>query len=378
MQLLLALLSLGRAADRVVLVLPPSEVAAGWESAAALAGLTIAAREPGPRVELEDLGARWLLRARDQDGNEKTLVLAPPKTAAEREDAVWLAVSLLAATPHPPDLGAAPIARPAPITKVALPEPTRPPLAALPPPTMRPAPERVASAEPARPTNVLPLEPPPPAAPIQEVPAPATAPEPATENAEPPPAVLPEATVFPVPSISEPTLQNLNPPGPPPPFWASFGPAVVWRDQSAPTPGLDLSAGLRLGHDTWLGIGVRWLPVRDLTNAAEEARVGATDGRVTLAWAPATWTLAPLLGVGAGESRRIYTQESRSVGRIWVAQVSAETGAVWAVSPHLAVTASASVARDLNPTELDFADGTAVTPSPWQGSGGLGLKIRVP
>ncbi len=129
------------------LVLPPSEAPADWVEVAALTGFAFDG-EAGRGAELVAGASVWTLRVHAEDGRVREATIPPPRTAGQREDALWLASSLLRAVevePSPrvtaPPTSAARTVRPAPAPAPAPPPAPAPtPEPPPPPPTLEPAP----------------------------------------------------------------------------------------------------------------------------------------------------------------------------------------------------------------------------------------------
>lgn len=102
MLVLVVLSALAIAAEKPVLVLPTGEPTAAWSAAATLAGFTVGQATEGARVELIHGPSGWSLIARNGAGDENHVAIAAPSTPQAREDAAWLASSLLTALPHAP------------------------------------------------------------------------------------------------------------------------------------------------------------------------------------------------------------------------------------------------------------------------------------
>ncbi|MFZ5481797.1 MAG: hypothetical protein ACOZNI_33860, partial [Myxococcota bacterium] len=83
------------AAAAIPVALPLSESPATWEQALALGGFTVGTAQSGPQVSLANQGEYWLLRVRDANGKVQEVNVLPPVTQQDREDIVWLAMSLL-------------------------------------------------------------------------------------------------------------------------------------------------------------------------------------------------------------------------------------------------------------------------------------------
>ena len=102
MLLLIVLVAPALAAEKPVLVLPADEPPAAWSAAATLAGFTVGQATEGARVELIHGPSGWSLIARNGAADEIHVAIAAPSTPQAREDAAWLASSLLTELPHAP------------------------------------------------------------------------------------------------------------------------------------------------------------------------------------------------------------------------------------------------------------------------------------
>lgn len=364
---LLSALALG--ADRVTLVLPSDEPAAAWASPAALGGLTLGSEGPGAEVRLSVEDGRWRVVARDQSGSEKSAFIATPRSASDREDAIWLAESLLASLPHPPDLGRGarrPIAVPPPPAPPAAstgsthqqiqkstkadPSPAKPD-----PPPEAPGAEPAASPPPAPQLQPEAPEPSPTTAAVQ-APAPLSAPEtPACPPAPLPPAP-PEKRAF-----------SLHP-------WVSAGPALALRPGLGPGAGLTADGGLRLLPGLGLGLGLDWESGRTLAQVPGTALMRALDAEALVVWTPLPSRWTPTLGLAGGLSWRAYAQDGVALSPTRTAVVSVELGASRRLSDLLALNLSARLGLDTATTWLELADGTTLALAPAQGE--LRLTLR--
>ena len=353
---LLTALALG--VDRVSLVLPPGEAASAWASPAALGGLVLGPEGPGPQVRLSISGERWQVVAVDQDGSEKAAFILAPRTSAQREDAIWLAESLLASLPHPPDLGQG--AR-RPLTLP--PDPPRP----IPPPAAAPRKARPIVEAPAAEVvdpAVVEAPPEPTEPPAEPIPAEVTAGPPAPPPAEPPacpPVVLPPA---------KPTL-SLHP-------WLTAGPTLALRPGSGAGAGLSLDGGLGLGASLALGLGLDWESGRSLSGVPGTALMRTLDAEATVGWVPTTTPWAPILGLVGGLSWRSYAQDGLALDPTRGVVVSVDAGVGRSLSEALSLSLRARLGLDTATTWLELADGTVLALSPVQGELRLSLSARIP
>jgi hypothetical protein len=132
--------------------LPPGEDELAWEGALAMGGLAVGTPVGVEWVRLRSVDDAWLLQVQDRSGGVHEVTVAPPTSEQEREDIVWLVVSLLhpaggANDPAAMDLSdSAEPAAPPPRVRLAKPDP-RPP-ASDPPPAPEPEPEPESEPEP--------------------------------------------------------------------------------------------------------------------------------------------------------------------------------------------------------------------------------------
>jgi hypothetical protein len=276
--------------------LPASEDPALWDDPLAVAGLV-----PGPPGEAEWIAVRgvgdsWVLQVRDRSGRLHQLAIDRPRTASEREDLLWLALSLLeppaggdaweepppsepTAPPDTPRREATPPRRPEP--DLPAPEPA-PPSTAIEPDPIAP---RI---DPVDPSPIVPSEPlaPEPLAPVDAEPA---VPEPlAPVDAEPavpePPASAPSVDV---PSPSTPW------PAPRPRFYASLGGGADVPTSSTPT--VDLRGGGGIDVQGWLRIG------GVVASRAPSVLYAPSDSR----WMGG-WSLLSTIGFDVGRRRPVW------------------------------------------------------------------------
>lgn len=142
--------------------LPPTEDPADWEAALAMGGLVAGQAVGGAWVRVEAADDCWTLEVMDRGGALHEVRVRAPASEQEREDIVWLAVSLL----HPAGVeGASPAASP-----VVSPMPARSPEPSLPSsPSPEPSPSPEELTEEPEPQLVA-LEPPPPRPPAERAP----------------------------------------------------------------------------------------------------------------------------------------------------------------------------------------------------------------
>lgn len=140
--------------------LPADEDEVAWEGALAMGGLAVGTPVGGEWVRLRPIDGGWLLQVQDRSGELHEVTIAPPRNEQDREDIVWLAVSLLhpaggdagdpanmdlsvpAPTPRPRRRPAPPPVEPAPVP------PAEPVVEPPPEPVIEPAPEPVVEPEP--------------------------------------------------------------------------------------------------------------------------------------------------------------------------------------------------------------------------------------
>lgn len=284
--------------------LPGGEAVADWSAAFAMAGLSLG--PPGGDegwVVLSDVGEGWLLRVEDRSGRVHELPVDRPTTAQEREDLVWLSVSLLHPAARPSRWEPTPAPRPSP---APAPEPV---LEADPAPEPEPEPE--ASPTPRRPPGPMPDPAPEPErgpAPEPEPdsePTPEPAPEP-TPRSDPLPDPDPEPTPAPA-AAATPEL----PPAPADPslapawdgrkvrVWLTLGNAVTVPIASTPSVEFRLDSGLDFRNRFRVGLGLGGTAPSYFYVPYGSDRVSSTEFH-----AMAYGTLGPkrrlLLGGGAG------------------------------------------------------------------------------
>lgn len=346
---LLALIA--TAVARVVLVLPAGEDASAWIAPATLAGFTIGNHSGGSTVELLDQADGWIVRVTNAAGDEKVAVIAPPLSAQTREDAIWLATSLLRSLPSAP-LGV-PIAAMPPALPEEPPDP-RPREAPRPEPEPRQDP-LVLMAVPAPPAPVVP-EPPAPTVMIVELPPP-----------EPLVLATPPASV----PVEEPVPRRA------PGGWAALGPAVTWRRDLALGAGADLVVGLRVGEAGWVALGGRWTAPRTIPEV-EGSVVNATADLYVGGWWSPPGRLAPVAGMLGGASFREYGQGSKLVGQFVVPVLGADAGAALRLSERLDLLLVGRAVADTVATLASLGEAEAVALSPWEAQVRLALRGTIP
>ncbi|MEQ1572531.1 MAG: hypothetical protein ABMA64_43325 [Myxococcota bacterium] len=92
----------GRAWAGVPVALPPTEQAQDWVGVLALGGLDWATG--AATVVVEDRGDTWVVTA-GRGGSARSATVPAPRTASQREDVVWLVVSLSSAVSAAMELG---------------------------------------------------------------------------------------------------------------------------------------------------------------------------------------------------------------------------------------------------------------------------------
>ncbi len=369
MLLLIVLVAPALAAEKPVLVLPADEPPAAWSAAATLAGFTVGQATEGARVELIHGPSGWSLIARNGAADEIHVAIAAPSTPQAREDAAWLASSLLTELPHAP-AAAPPTARmptAPPAATPTAPSPTRIPLDVR---RLTPTAGNTTLTEVAPPPLETIAPPPPPAAPPvapDQLPV-VTAATPATACPEvvalvPPPT--PGDTALPAPAYFRPR------------FWATAGPTVAWRADTSLGAGADLTLGLRAGDAVWLGLSARWLASRTFPDIPSSVVAPSVDVSAGMWWSPSGW-LAPLVGVGAGVSSRSYAQGTREIDRFLVPFGAADAGARVRLGERLDVVLGARLIADASVTLATLGESDPVPLSPWELGGRLTLWGTLP
>lgn len=414
------------AGETAVLVVPDTEDPAAWAGPAALGGFKLGsgATGGGAVVELRVEGAEWLVHARDAAGNTLQSPIAAPRDASEREDAVWLAGSLLRSLPEAtPGTQAVPGPKTesAPAPPHAPPDPPQVAPPAQPgrmsgPPSRKPrsnaeaqhglrasvptdpaksmsTPAPAAPAPPAAPPDPAPPDPamatmPAGKTPPKETPPEETPPNELTAEVAPAPGVAtadptPTAEVAPQPpaAVALPPPASAHEPGPSaatvshlPPIhpWVRGGASIAWRPATAVAGGFAIDGGVRIGH-AWLGVGGSWLSPRDLPKLRGDARSSAASGRVGVAWSPPSGRLAPWVGGGAALSWRSYTDGAVAIDAFLVPVLAVEAGAAWRIGESVALSPVVRLEGDLAETVLQRGGGDTVSLSPWE----IGLAVTL-
>jgi hypothetical protein len=117
--------------------LPPGEDASLWVDAFRLGDLVVGPVGEGPWIQLTDGGDYWVLSVRDAQNEVHTTNVMAPVTPQDREDTIWLALSLLkpkaaAAPVAPADTHIIPTDKPTASKPVKIPKPTDTNVAAAP------------------------------------------------------------------------------------------------------------------------------------------------------------------------------------------------------------------------------------------------------
>ncbi len=343
--LLLAAVAL---AEPAVLVLPPGESPDLWRTPATLVGLELGSAGTGPQVSVEVHGASLRLVARDSQGNQKAMTVPAPRTAAEREDLLWLAVSLVDALAHPQTREgmAQETIRPAspPATRRASPSAPKPP----PPRPARPHVDTEPSSQ-------------------QEPAAPALAPA-------SPPLVVVSVQVSPH-LEALPTLEAARP-RPHPTLWV--GPRLWARPETTPTGGVELGLGASLGTGARLGAGLAWTGTQTLSGPESLVQMREADLFAGLWWSPPEARVGPLVGLALDLSWRSYAQDGAKIAENQVLGVASELGLAWRLSPRTTLALSARGSLDLASTQLQRADGTTLPRSPLLGGAGILAHVQIP
>jgi hypothetical protein len=384
----------------VPVVLPAGEDPAAWQDALGLAGMTVGPPGAGASVELVVRAGAWLLRVKDASGRLQEVSVAPPHTAQEREDVLWLAQSLLhplsggstwadvgaapgRAPPAPPVPSASPTAAPAPSAV------TTPPRSAAASPPAAPAASAISGAPPRSAPVASVQTPPPPAggavappasAPGPGAPAvpppgttPSSTPPPATTTAPAPTAAAPTAAA-PTAAAPVPTPSGAAHPTRPAP-WGLLGVGVGWRADAALAPGVRGAGGIAIGRHLRLGLGADWMPERGLTDLGPGRHVGAVDLMGGLGWT-FTERLAPTATVTGGVSIRSYLQDELELLVAPVPLVGMVVSLEVPLAGPLLLSPFVAANADLRGTDVLLGDTDAGTLSPFEVRGGLTICIR--
>lgn len=285
---------------------PPGDDAAAWARAAALAGLRTV--PSGADVTVVPGDDAWRLRVVVPGGATREVEVPRPRTQADREDLLMLALSLAAAIERG-ELSSAPPALPAPAVSTPAVASPRPP--AGPRPAAPPEVEGSAAAPPA-------------VSPLVAPPAPTPSP--------PAAAVATEPVVVPPPAASE-TIAAPAPDAGPSSAWLSPGQPgrVEWRaglSLGSPTVaqalgGLDAGVGVRVATGLRLGGGVG---VETPSSLAPIGPVASTT-RLRASLALALELVPPATArVGLGAASHIFMDDGAVVGAVWSPLAEARVG----------------------------------------------------
>ncbi|MBN1335327.1 MAG: hypothetical protein JXB39_05155 [Deltaproteobacteria bacterium] len=331
--------------------LPAGEDPARWSAALRLAGLEAAVDGAPAMVVITALPRGWEVWVHGRDGATRHVRVIRGTSVAMREDAAFLAASMLQDTalvewePGSPD--------PVPI----LAAPPRPlPVAQTPPPAPRP---------------VVPKPPPP-------------APEP--EPPAPPPPVMAEVLVPPDPDPPDPppvepqpvaSAPDPDPPAEPPPAHVAVDvrptvgllPAFVTRQELLSGGEAAVQVGVRIGPLALLGLEGAWRPRRALLAMSRDEEVSALDVRLDLG---IETRHARVLAYG-GLSRRSWWASDALVVRTGHAVGGVHAGVPVHLSRTMALLPGLRLERDLGATTLQEGDEEPVPLAPWEWQIGLGL-----
>ena len=331
----------------------PEAQAAEWSGPASLHGWTLGQAGEGSYVKIRQQGPRLTLEVRGDDGVVRVRTVPWPTTAAQREDVMALARSLLREG-RDPGLTARALTLPLP-----LPEPrtSRPPTA-IPPPRNRSAPEPEPvepEPEPVEP-EPEPVEPEP--EPVEPEPEPVQEPAVATQPPEPEPQIV---QVIPLPE---------TPVGPPPPLLLPE-PEVISRPTGlrgylGPVGGVELrtsnpvSVGtgpaFRAGLQGGVGVGVLELGGRVTTTTQARVygggkrSVSSTEGAIELGLRP--WRVGPRAALVFAGSARSWEREDTRVAMHGQGSAGAQVGLVAPLGTRLELRGSGSALQDLAWTTL--------------------------
>ena len=350
----------------VPISLPSSERSSDWEQVLELGDLEWATTDP--MVVVSANGALWTVRVRDPAGGTREASIAPPSGADDREDLVWLVVSLLT-----PVRTAEPVPErdPEPVRSSAgtAPRP-RPPVPTVAVPSTMP----VATAPVPRPV--------PTAAPAAELPEPVASVAPTATEPQAVPKAVPEAPAGEEPSASRPEPEVRRrppppprPPRPPPPDdpglrpWVRLASSLGLRPGIAPSGSGVLSAGLArdlFGLGVGVGLGTRTpLPLAGDERSYAAMPLVAVEGL----FGPRLL----LLGASRGAAHRRFLDGPDVVEAGFMPFVRAEVAVSATVGRRLRLEPGLAWRRDLGSTEIrrDGVEVLRVPPSTVQATFGI-------
>ncbi len=379
----------------VPLALPPREAAEAWLPAARLGGFTLAPSSGGVRAELLDEGATWRLRVHATDGELREARVPAPRSAADREDIVWLAASLVRAGagyregPEPaggvrPAVGVAArrsdatvaSARVAPAPSVA-PAPGDAPAPGEP----RGDPASASSPDLAR-VDGGPATPPLATAPDSEAPpADPSASEVASADtrAETPVSATGTPDASAGAAAAEPDPADIVAPPPSPPRavhpWAAVDVGALARAGVEAAPAVTLTAGAATASGWGLAAGARATTAAEIVALGTGRDMQSLDGVVLASWSPG-WAVAPAATLGAGGSLRRFFDAGDELAVAAVPIATASAGVSARLGPFARLDVVARATADLRVTVGRVgADGVDVSVSPYTFGLAAGLRF---
>jgi hypothetical protein len=411
-------------AGTATLVLPPSEDAAAWASAAALAGLDVGAAGDGPSIVLESGATSWTLVAH-VGTRESAMTLKPPTTQPLREDTAWLAASMVRSLAIGPDAAApsatpsaqhrrirdtatssTPPQKPTPAVFATDVTPGNPPRPGEFAPEARDpdasahgggsSPAVAATSDPGpalRLTDLAAAAPDPDASNAvpgdraaavhggASTPAVAAAPDPVPARPPAEPAPPDPGTPPPPASPTPPAVAASDPPGvtplapagafaaSPSPHralrpWVAAGLGISWRDGAAFAGSVDVDGGLESGEFSG-GPGLTLSTPRALTDTGGTSRLSAWEVRIGGDW-HGERSIAPLAGAAIALDVRNYLDDAAVVSRYFAPAVMVEGGAAFALPRSASFVAALRVHDDIVSTFLRRGSGPYLLLSPWQ------------
>lgn len=314
----------------VPVLLPAGQNATDWADALAARGLAVSKGAPaaGPSIVLLDKRDYWEMTVRGWGGEIQTVNVAPPTSAAEREDLLFYASTLL---------GKAPASAPAPVpVPVAVPAPV-PVAVPTPVPAEKPAP--VAASKPAdKPAPVA-----------AEKPAPVAADKPAEKPAEKPVASASTAGAS-TASVAAPTGGTG--------LWIGAGGGVGIRAGTSVVGDFRVDGGWHLTPSIRAGVGVAGRTAATLSDVGEGGEMRDLDVVAQAAWV-APMSIAPVVGLYGGVSARTFVADGATLVDAVLPVLGAEAGVqipLGALPVHLEP--SLRVQGDLREVQLVSAAGT--------------------
>ena len=304
--------------------LPPGESAAQWEHAFALGGLVAGPAGEGTWIQLVAAGDHWLLRVKDAAGQVHEARVVAPRSQQEREDTIWLAMSLLK-----PAAGGATWSDVKMIE--ALPTPRPPP---RPAPTPRPQPK-------------------------VEVPTP------------PPPPPPPPEPVSPIQPSPEAVARVVRPAGLP--WWARAGGGAGWRAETGIAADIHAAAGVVPADHVLLGLGLDLEPGIQL-GLGNERRIGSFDVTGLVGYTVGA-SIRPALALVGGVSVRSFSEDGAPRGSAPVPILGADLSVAFPLSERVRVAPYAALRYDTRAIRFAVGDDVVSELAPLELRGGVTVQL---